>query len=278
MGRRIDYVDDPNAPAANSVVPSVVAIVLDESGRVLLIHKTDNDLWALPGGGHEAGESIADTVVREVKEETGYDVEVDRLTGTYTNPGHVMAYEDGEVRQQFSLAFTAKVTGGEPTNEQRERPGRVGRGRQGGGSANASIHAPTAAARNRRPATALHRLTNGTLCRTLRTRRQVGARPCDSAMNGILRGVATEDVIQPLRDGHRLPSRAGREIREDESVKQVLPWTVEARQLMSQSALICLVLGPGVKRHQRDNLGRRLDRLEVQGAIDGMHARSPQTV
>lgn len=112
MGRRIDYVDDPNAPSANSVVPSVVAVVLDDAGRVLLIHKTDNDLWALPGGGHEAGESIADTVVREVKEETGYDVEVDRLTGTYTNPGHVMAYEDGEVRQQFSLAFTARVTGG----------------------------------------------------------------------------------------------------------------------------------------------------------------------
>lgn len=113
MGRRIDYIDDPAAPKANSVVPSVVAIVQDEHGRVLLIHKTDNDLWALPGGGHELGETIADTVVREVKEETGYDVEVTRLSGTYTNPGHVMAYEDGEVRQQFSIAFTAKCVGGE---------------------------------------------------------------------------------------------------------------------------------------------------------------------
>ena len=132
MGRRIDYVDDPNAPKANSVVPSVVAIVRDDAGRVLLIHKTDNDLWALPGGGHEAGESITDTVVREVKEETGYDIEVDRLTGTYTNPGHVMAYEDGEVRQQFSIAFTGARHRRRPTHEQRERPGRVGRPRQGG--------------------------------------------------------------------------------------------------------------------------------------------------
>jgi ADP-ribose pyrophosphatase YjhB (NUDIX family) len=113
MGRRIDYVDDPNAPRANSVVPSVVAVVRDDAGRILLIHKTDNDLWALPGGGHELGESIADTVVREVKEETGYDVEVEQITGTYTNPGHVMAYEDGEVRQQFSLAFSARLIGGE---------------------------------------------------------------------------------------------------------------------------------------------------------------------
>jgi ADP-ribose pyrophosphatase YjhB (NUDIX family) len=114
MGRRIDYVDDPNAPRANSVVPSVVAIVRDDEGRVLLIHKTDNDLWALPGGGHEIGESIADTVVREVKEETGYDVEVIGVSGIYTNPGHVMAYEDGEVRQQFSIAFAARLVGGEP--------------------------------------------------------------------------------------------------------------------------------------------------------------------
>lgn len=111
---RIDYIDDPNAPQANSVVPSVVAIVQDDQGRVLLIHKTDNNKWALPGGGHDIGESITDTVVREVKEETGYDVEVETITGTYTNPRHVMAYDDGEVRQQFSIAFRARLTGGRP--------------------------------------------------------------------------------------------------------------------------------------------------------------------
>ena len=47
---RIDYIDDPDVPKANSVVPSVVAAVLDDQGKVLLIHKTVNDLWALPGG------------------------------------------------------------------------------------------------------------------------------------------------------------------------------------------------------------------------------------
>lgn len=112
MGR-IDYIDDPASPAINSVVPSVVAIVRDDEGRVLMIHKTDNNRWALPGGGHEPGESISETVVREVKEETGFDVEVETITGIYTNPGHVMAYDDGEVRQQFSIAFRAKLIGGE---------------------------------------------------------------------------------------------------------------------------------------------------------------------
>ncbi|WP_322756791.1 NUDIX domain-containing protein [Frankia sp. Cas3] len=109
---RIDYFNDPNAPAANSVVPSVTAVVTDEQGRILMVHKTDNDLWALPGGGMDLGESIADAAVRETKEETGIDIEVTGLIGVYTNPRHVLAYDDGEVRQQFSLCFTTRMLGG----------------------------------------------------------------------------------------------------------------------------------------------------------------------
>ncbi|WP_406343688.1 NUDIX hydrolase [Streptomyces sp. NBC_00648] len=109
---RVDYFNDPNAPQANSIVPSVTAVALNEAGEVLLIHKTDNDLWALPGGGVDVGESAADAAVREAKEETGVDVEVTGLVGLYTNPAHVMAYDDGEVRQQFSICFTARIIGG----------------------------------------------------------------------------------------------------------------------------------------------------------------------
>ncbi|MEV5277640.1 NUDIX domain-containing protein [Streptomyces sp. NPDC052811] len=109
---RIDYFRDPNAPKANSVVPSVTAVVRNGKGQLLIIHKTDNDLWALPGGGHDIGESISDTVVREVLEETGITVEVDNVVGLYTNPEHVLAYDDGEVRQQFSICFRAHPTGG----------------------------------------------------------------------------------------------------------------------------------------------------------------------
>ena len=108
---RTDYYNDPNAPQPNSVVPSASAIVTDEQGRILLIKRRDNTLWALPGGGHDIGETIADTAVREVKEETGLDVEVTGLVGVYTNPQHVVAFSDGEVRQQFSLSFTTKVLG-----------------------------------------------------------------------------------------------------------------------------------------------------------------------
>jgi 8-oxo-dGTP pyrophosphatase MutT (NUDIX family) len=111
---RVDYYNDPDAPAANSIVASVTAVVLDDAGRLLLVHKTDNNLWALPGGGVDPGESVSDAVVREVVEETGIDVVVGDLVGVYTNPRHVMAYDDGEVRQQFSLCFRATIVGGSP--------------------------------------------------------------------------------------------------------------------------------------------------------------------
>lgn len=109
---RVDYYNDPNAPRANSLVPSVTAAVRDDEGRLLLIHKIDNDYWALPGGGMDLGESIADAAIREVVEESGIEVEITGLVGLYTNPAHVMAYDDGEVRQEFSVCFHARNRGG----------------------------------------------------------------------------------------------------------------------------------------------------------------------
>jgi RNA-directed DNA polymerase len=60
----------------------------------------------------DLGESIVETAVREVKEETGLDIEVTGLIGVYTNPRHVMAYTDGEVRQQFSLCLITHIKAG----------------------------------------------------------------------------------------------------------------------------------------------------------------------
>ena len=112
MGR-IDYLNDPAAPPANSVHPGAVVLVQNDAGEVLLIQRSDNGRWALPGGGHDLGESIGDTAVREVCEETGLKVEITGLSGVYTDPGHIMVYDDGEARQQFSLCFRARPVGGE---------------------------------------------------------------------------------------------------------------------------------------------------------------------
>jgi ADP-ribose pyrophosphatase YjhB (NUDIX family) len=111
--KRIDHLNDPDAPAANRLVPGASAVVIDRAGRILLHRRDDNELWSIPGGGMEVGERIADTVVREVREETGLEVEPEAIVGIYSNPYHVVEYTDGEVRQQFSVCFACRLVGGE---------------------------------------------------------------------------------------------------------------------------------------------------------------------
>ena len=110
---RIDHFNDPDAPRPTRVVPAASAVITDEDGRLLLAKRTDNTLWTIPGGTMKPGETIAETAVREVKEETGLDVEVVSLVGIYSNPNHVVEYSDGEVRQQFSVCFACRYLGGE---------------------------------------------------------------------------------------------------------------------------------------------------------------------
>jgi ADP-ribose pyrophosphatase YjhB (NUDIX family) len=122
LARRIDYFDDPSAPQANSVVPSVNVVVVNDAGEILLIRRTDNDNWALPGGAMDLGESLPEAAVRETLEETGIEAEVTGLVGIYTDPRHVILYtSNGEVRQEFSVVFTARPLGGEPTPSDESR-------------------------------------------------------------------------------------------------------------------------------------------------------------
>ncbi len=119
---RIEHLNDPAAPKANSIVVAATVFVQDDQDRVLLIRRTDNGLWALPGGAQDFGEYIADAAVRETAEEAGITVAVDDVVGIYTNPHHVVEYSDGEVRQQFSICFRATYVSGEPktSNESSE--------------------------------------------------------------------------------------------------------------------------------------------------------------
>lgn len=109
---RVDYYNDPNAPKANSIAVAVSAFIQDDEGRILMIRRTDNDLYSIPGGQLELGETLAQAAVREVREETGIECEVTGVVGLYSNPNHVIAYDDGEVRQEFSICFRAGPVGG----------------------------------------------------------------------------------------------------------------------------------------------------------------------
>ncbi len=116
MSRRIDFYDDPAAPAANSLVPSVNVVVVNGEGSVLLIRRTDNGNWAVPGGAVDLGESVAQAAVRETVEESGIECEITGIVGIYSDPRHVILYtSNGEVRQEFSIVLTARALSGRPT-------------------------------------------------------------------------------------------------------------------------------------------------------------------
>jgi ADP-ribose pyrophosphatase YjhB (NUDIX family) len=90
----------------------VFGMIFDEQNRVLLCHRTDYDLWNLPGGGLESGEAPWDGVKREVKEETGLDVEVVSLAGVYSKPD----------QNDIVFSFICRAKGGEPTlNDEADR-------------------------------------------------------------------------------------------------------------------------------------------------------------
>ncbi|MGV9363680.1 NUDIX hydrolase [Amycolatopsis sp. NPDC003731] len=109
---RVDYYNDPNAPKANSIAVAVSAFIQDGDDRILMIRRTDNDLYSIPGGQLELGETLSQAAIREVREETGIECEVTGVIGLYSDPKHVIAYDDGEVRQEFSICFRARYLGG----------------------------------------------------------------------------------------------------------------------------------------------------------------------
>ena len=114
--KRIDYYDDPSAPKANSLVPSVNTVVVNDAGEILMIRRTDNDNWAIPGGAIDLGESVAQAAIRETREESGIECEITGIVGIYSDPKHVLLYtSNGEVRQEFSIVLTARPVSGQPT-------------------------------------------------------------------------------------------------------------------------------------------------------------------
>jgi ADP-ribose pyrophosphatase YjhB (NUDIX family) len=99
---------------------SVSAVVWRESsaGReLLLMRRSDNGHWGLPGGYVEAGESVSQAVAREVFEETGVRIAVGRLVGVYSDPTRqVIEYGPGRRVHAVNLCFEGRAVGqGEAT-------------------------------------------------------------------------------------------------------------------------------------------------------------------
>jgi 8-oxo-dGTP pyrophosphatase MutT (NUDIX family) len=83
----MEYYHDVAAPQARELLPAAFAVARNGSGRVLLVRRSDDGYWELPGGRVEVGESASAAVVREVAEETGVTIKVTGLAGVYSDPG-----------------------------------------------------------------------------------------------------------------------------------------------------------------------------------------------
>ncbi|HZO71858.1 MAG TPA: NUDIX domain-containing protein [Ktedonobacteraceae bacterium] len=88
-----------------------VSALIFQEDRVLLAHRRDIDWWNLPGGGMELGETVEETLYREVREETGLDVEIEQLVGVYSKPQ----------KREVVLSFRCRITGGELTETEESR-------------------------------------------------------------------------------------------------------------------------------------------------------------
>jgi len=111
---RTEYYRDPAAPTPNSLIPASNLLVVDSDGRILLQRRRDTGQWALPGGAQEIGETPAQCAVRECQEETGVQAEVTGFLGVYSDPAHVVAYTDGEIRQEYEVTLIGRPIGGAP--------------------------------------------------------------------------------------------------------------------------------------------------------------------
>jgi ADP-ribose pyrophosphatase YjhB (NUDIX family) len=92
----------------------VDAAVFDPQGRILLQCRADFRKWGLPGGSIETGETFEQAVTREVKEESGYDVKIDRLVGIYSRPDRTTTtYPDGNTVHYVSIVLACRFLGGQ---------------------------------------------------------------------------------------------------------------------------------------------------------------------
>lgn len=93
-------------------------IVFDKEGRILLQKRREQQAWGFPGGALELGESIVEAAKREILEETGFHVRIERLSGVYSK--YEEMYPNGDVAQPIVHFFVCRINGGQLTIDSNE--------------------------------------------------------------------------------------------------------------------------------------------------------------
>ena len=115
--RFLDFAGRPLKRMPDRIGAGTCAVIFDEDCRVLLEKRSDNGFWGLPGGHLEIGEPLTDGVVREVYEETGLHVKIERLVGIYSDPANfcVVQYPDGNSAHIMTTVFECQRLDGDLT-------------------------------------------------------------------------------------------------------------------------------------------------------------------
>lgn len=100
----------------NKILPAVAVAIFNEKGHILLQRRSDRNLWGLISGHVEFGESVKETALREIQEETGLQAKITRLIGVYSQPEtQTYGYPTGETVHYITTYFQAILI--DPFNE-----------------------------------------------------------------------------------------------------------------------------------------------------------------
>jgi 8-oxo-dGTP pyrophosphatase MutT (NUDIX family) len=91
------------------LIPSVAAVVTDGEGRILLQEKSSGESWSLPAGAIEPGESPEEAIIREVREETGLNVSVEKILGVYGGIGFRYTYPSNHQIEYTVVLYRCRV-------------------------------------------------------------------------------------------------------------------------------------------------------------------------
>ncbi len=91
------------------LIPSVAAVVTDDEGKILLQEKSSGEAWSLPAGSIEPGESPEEAIIREVREETGLNVLVEKVLGVYGGIGFRYTYPNNHQVEYTVVLYRCRV-------------------------------------------------------------------------------------------------------------------------------------------------------------------------
>lgn len=110
----MNYIQSIRRLIGNEMLMTVgCGIIIEHENQILLQHRTDHDVWGIPGGVMEPGETFLETAVRETLEETGLTVEQLQLFGLYSGEQGFSEYQNGDKVFSVQIIFLTNSFSGE---------------------------------------------------------------------------------------------------------------------------------------------------------------------